>query len=158
MAIPTENRKYIDGYLINYSSSNKYPTIFLNGKNVLVHRYIWKKYNGEIPKGYQIHHKDKNRLNFDLSNLELIKISDHIRKHAIENSLGKSNKGKYKYYASGFCGASKSVLAYKDTYVLDFLSITQCAKFLNVKAGDICRILKGKRKSLKGWRFINGWE
>ena len=143
---------YYDGYLINFSSSSKYPTIFVNGKNVLLHRYMWEKYNGEIPKGYQIHHKDKNRLNYDIDNLELVKTEIHHRNHAIENGLGKSNKGKLKTYSSGFCKGATPIYLQKDNEKLFFESVTQAAKFLNVKkVGDISRVLTGKRKTVKGW-------
>jgi len=51
------------------------------GKNKRLHRYVWEKYNGEIPSGYNIHHKDHNTLNNDISNLELIGHSEHIAIH-----------------------------------------------------------------------------
>ena len=79
--------QYYDGHLINYSSSTGYPTIWNGSENVLLHRYVWEKYNGPIPEGYQVHHLDKNRLNFDISNLCIIPASDHARHHAIENGL-----------------------------------------------------------------------
>ena len=141
-----------DGYLINFSSSNGYPTIFVNGKNVLLHRYIWEKFNGEIPEGFQIHHKDKNKLNWSVENLELVKSSDHQRNHAVENSLGKGNKGKLKRHSSGFCDGAKSVVLIKDGERKTFESLTEAAKFLNVKqVGDVCRVLKGRRKTIYGW-------
>ena len=47
-----------------------------------VHRHIWKLHNGEIPKGMDIHHKDHNPFNNDISNLELIDQLKHHRLHA----------------------------------------------------------------------------
>lgn len=47
-----------------------------------LHRAIWKFYNGEIPKGYQIHHKDENKDNNDISNLELLSASEHAKRHS----------------------------------------------------------------------------
>lgn len=150
-------QEFYDGYLINFSSSNGYPTIFFNGKNVLLHRYVWEKFNGEIPEGYQIHHKDKNKLNWSIKNLELVKMSDHQRKHAIENGLGKGNKGKLKRYSSGFCEGAKVVVLIKDGERKVFKSVTAAAKFLNVKnISDVCRVLKGKRKTIQGWRAEYG--
>lgn len=43
----------------------------------LLHRLIYEDFYGEIPKGMHIHHKDGNRLNNDISNLELISPSNH---------------------------------------------------------------------------------
>lgn len=145
-------RKTFDGYLINYSSSNGYPTIFVDGKNVLLHRYVWIKHFGAIPEGYQIHHKDKNKLNFGIENLELVKIGEHQRLHALENQLGKSNKGKLKIHASGFCKGATPVILQKDDQKIFFESVRQAADFLNVKkVDDISRVLTKKRKTIKGW-------
>lgn len=46
-----------------------------------MHRYVWKFYNGEIPDGYDIHHKDGNRYNNDISNLECIESVEHKKLH-----------------------------------------------------------------------------
>ena len=55
---------------------DKYGYYNLSQKNKLkhpelerrLHRAIWKSYNGEIPKGYHIHHKDHNKENNDNNN------------------------------------------------------------------------------------------
>ena len=44
-----------------------------------MHQYVWSYYNGSIPKGYDIHHKDHNRYNNDISNLECIESTEHKR-------------------------------------------------------------------------------
>lgn len=51
-----------------------------------IHRYVWKFYNGEIPEGYQIHHKDHDKSNNDISNLELLPTHDHCSLHSIEKA------------------------------------------------------------------------
>lgn len=65
--------------------NGKYPAIFLNGKNVHIHRIEWEKHYGAIPKGYIIHHKDENKLNCSINNLELLKRGEHVLKH--QNNL-----------------------------------------------------------------------
>ena len=45
------------------------------------HRLLFEKYYGKIPKGYQIHHKDKNRVNNCICNLSLLKKEDHLKLH-----------------------------------------------------------------------------
>jgi hypothetical protein len=60
------------GYFRGYSRKNN---------KVLLHRYIWKKYNGPIPKGMWVHHKDENKLNNDINNLQLISPSEHCSLH-----------------------------------------------------------------------------
>lgn len=46
-----------------------------------MHRYVWKFYNGPIPEGYEIHHKDGNKANNDISNLECLERCEHKRLH-----------------------------------------------------------------------------
>ena len=55
-----------------------------------MHRYVWKTYNGEIPEGFHIHHKDGDRSNNDISNLELLSASEHSKLHAKDNAWVKS--------------------------------------------------------------------
>lgn len=59
-----------------------YPRISLNGKDVKIHSYIWEHYNGFVPKGMSIHHKDFDKTNFNLDNLELVDEKRHKRIHA----------------------------------------------------------------------------
>lgn len=49
-----------------------------------IHVYVWEYYNGAIPKGYEVHHRDKNKSNNDISNLELLTSSEHKKLHASE--------------------------------------------------------------------------
>lgn len=57
-----------------------------------MHRYVWEYYNGEIPEGYHIHHKDKDKSNNDISNLELIPFSAHAKLHSVETAKRKHNE------------------------------------------------------------------
>lgn len=56
----------------------------INGKRPRLHVYIWEKHNGERPKGFDIHHKDHNKDNNDISNLVLVSSSNHTKHHAIK--------------------------------------------------------------------------
>ena len=49
----------------------------------MLHRMVFIHYNGEIPKGYCIHHKDGNKGNNDISNLECVKRSEHSHYHGV---------------------------------------------------------------------------
>lgn len=73
--------KYFENYKI-WHDKKGYPNIWINRKSIKLHVYVWEKQNGEKPKGYDIHHKDFNKGNYDLSNLELLSYSDHQKLHA----------------------------------------------------------------------------
>lgn len=61
-----------------------------NGKRL--HRVVWEYHNGAIPKGYHVHHKDGNRHNNDISNLELLKAHDHESMHNSTEERKEANK------------------------------------------------------------------
>lgn len=48
-------------------------------------RLIWMQANGEIPKGFNISHKDGNSLNCELKNLECISNVEKMQKNTIHN-------------------------------------------------------------------------
>lgn len=58
-----------------------YKKLKINGKCIDEHRHVWMQHYGEIPKGYVIHHKDGNKMNNDISNLELKPMPLHTREH-----------------------------------------------------------------------------
>jgi hypothetical protein len=53
----------------------------VNGKRPRLHRYVWEFHNGEIPKGFHVHHIDHNKSNNDISNLELLDFDTHMKYH-----------------------------------------------------------------------------
>jgi len=71
------------GHIIYYDKKG-YPTIWLNeeGKDKKVHILVWEEKNGKKLKGYDIHHKDFDKTNYELTNLELLSYSDHRKVHA----------------------------------------------------------------------------
>lgn len=44
-------------------------------------KLVWITFNGSIPKGYVIHHKDRNPLNDSIDNLACLSRKDHIEEH-----------------------------------------------------------------------------
>lgn len=46
-------------------------------------RYVWEQHHGEIPKGYLIIFKDKNRFNFAIENLEKVSKKEHRLRNSI---------------------------------------------------------------------------
>jgi hypothetical protein len=51
---------------------------------IRAHVWVWKYHNGDIKKGLHIHHKDEDKSNNDISNLEEITVKEHVAKHVTE--------------------------------------------------------------------------
>ena len=47
------------------------------------HRLVWMKANGDIPDGYDIHHKNGDKSDNRLENLQLVTRSEHCKIHGI---------------------------------------------------------------------------
>lgn len=56
------------------------------GKRERLHCYVWRKANGMIPNGFAIHHKDENKNNNEIENLECISASAHMALHSKERA------------------------------------------------------------------------
>jgi NTP pyrophosphatase (non-canonical NTP hydrolase) len=71
----------IDRYFSHYINKQGYMILWdkmFGGGYIMAHRYIWeKKHNKKIPNGYEIHHKDGNRINNEIENLELVNEKVH---------------------------------------------------------------------------------
>ena len=67
----------------------RHGNYFDNNKYGLLHRYIYSYYNGKIPEGYDIHHKDENKMNNDISNLILLTRSEHMKLHGKDKEFFK---------------------------------------------------------------------
>jgi len=99
------NKEVVMNYFIGEDGRKKYykhPRVELNGRGFYkcpetgywksrypsaeyLHRAVWKHHNGTIPDGYHIHHKDHDRSNNDISNLEMVEASEHAKHHAPHN-------------------------------------------------------------------------
>lgn len=66
-----------------------YKSCRYKGKRMRLHVAVWIEAFGDIPKGYCIHHKNRNRADNALENLCLMLISEHNRMHA---KMQKRNK------------------------------------------------------------------
>lgn len=50
-----------------------------------LHKTVWEFYNGKVPDGYHIHHKNGDTLDNRIENLELLPGKSHLALHAEEN-------------------------------------------------------------------------
>ena len=64
-----------------------------------LHRVVWESHNGQIPKGYDIHHIDSNTHNNDITNkyLYYFFIFNSIKKYA-KGSIGIGSLNKKSLY------------------------------------------------------------
>lgn len=103
---------------------------------LMLHNYNWEKVNGEIPKGYEIHHIDLNKLNNTILNLQLVTPREHAKIHSILKNGSSTNK-KVKCIETGEI----------------FDSIVTVAKKHNQHASNVSRYyIDGKRK-LEGYTY-----
>lgn len=62
---------------------------------VFVHRYVWHLYNGQIPDGYVVHHKNGNKLCNCICNLELMTREEHISLHHTGKVVSPETRAKH---------------------------------------------------------------
>ena len=67
---------------------NRYKSIKINGIKHDEHRYLMEQHLGrKLTQNEVVHHKDGNPLNNDLSNLEIMPLSEHARMHQLGKHL-----------------------------------------------------------------------
>ena len=78
-------RRPADGVtVIDFDGSRFYPAgRYFRSRSParLLHRAIWEKHHGPVPRGYVLHHVDADPANNDLANLALLPRGDHNRLH-----------------------------------------------------------------------------
>lgn len=86
---------YVDGLKFKKDAHTNYflSTSRIGKTRKRLHRYMWEKYNGSIPKGYEIHHIDFDKNNNEIYNLKLVSNKEHRDIHA--KALTKEQKEKY---------------------------------------------------------------
>lgn len=83
------------GWYLSFRAKNKEN----NTKTLRVHVEVAKAFIGDIPKGYHVHHKDENKQNNAVDNLEIISPREHVLEtikqnpHILDGMIA-YNKGK----------------------------------------------------------------
>lgn len=76
----TPKTQYFAGYKFTRGDEGTYYRCAKLKKRM--HIFVWEYYNGQVPAGYEVHHKDLDKSNNDISNLELLTVSQHRKLHA----------------------------------------------------------------------------
>lgn len=115
----------------------------LNGKLVLSHRFVWEAFFGEIPEGMQINHRDENKSNNNIKNLEMCDCAYNINYGTHNKRMAKTK--------------SKQVNQYNmdGTLVATYPSANEAARQNGFHQGSISNCCNGKQKSAYGfvWRY-----
>ena len=128
-----------NGYLRAHLSKDNKPKLFF------VHRLVYEAFVEPIPTNMYINHKDENKENNSVENLELVTISDNDN-YGTRN-LRISNNRTYKKFI---------IQLSKDG---EFIKEWKCSKKLLENSGfnycNILRCCKGERKSHNGylWKY-----
>lgn len=101
-----------------------YKELKIKNVHILVHRFVWEAYNNEvIPRGYEVHHINKNRMDNHPTNLEVLS----IREHRILHKKGSASKmtftdiinEAFKYYKITDNSIERASVVLKNTDFLD---------------------------------------
>lgn len=76
-----KSKERFEGFSV-FTDAKGYKCIWVDGKTVKIHVFIWERKNGKKPEGFDIHHLNHDKGDYTLSNLELMSKSDHSRLHA----------------------------------------------------------------------------
>jgi len=82
----SEEYQFFDGHWYKRTESGHYRGY--HGK--YIHQVVWEHFNGEIPKGYVIHHIDGDKSNNEISNLQIMTQHEHMELHR-ENIVSEKN-------------------------------------------------------------------
>lgn len=117
----------------DYLTTGKRVSLWKNGKakDWLVARLVATTFLGNPPAGFTVNHKDGNRLNNNIENLEWLSLADNIR-HG---------------FATGLYHSQKPVVIKQGKQELSFKSMTECDSFLRRSKGYTSNSLK-KREVL----------
>jgi hypothetical protein len=58
-----------------------------------LHREVWRAAHGDVPRGFEIHHRDDDKLNNALENLELLEKGRHSAEHRKSSPIPRKDWG-----------------------------------------------------------------
>ena len=137
--IELKSRKNRKGYLyVNLCKNGKY-------RSITIHKLIAKAFLEEYEPKLQVNHKDGNKENNNMQNLEMVTCSQNIR-HAIENNLLPVKQGE-----------EKPVAKLKNQEVLDIRELWKTRKYTQIKLAEMYGVSKWTIRNIirrKSWKFL----
>lgn len=126
-----------------------FMTLHKDGKiyNLNIHRCVALHFVPGYKSGLEVNHKDGCKDNNAYFNLEWVSKKENQR-HAVSKGLRKTGD-----YVNTFL--MKPILCYKanGVYVGEFDSTKRASKELGLDASTITKVLKGKKRTTKGYKF-----
>lgn len=142
------------GKVLKYAYTyNGYPRVSLyrdaKKKTVMVHRLVAIAFLGLPPsEQYQINHKDGDKTNNNVSNLEWCTQSDNIR-HSYAIGIREYNKKR-------LIETNRKAVIQKTLNgvpIKEWYSMSEAARALNLDVSNICNCCKGLIKSTGGFKW-----
>lgn len=142
------SKNFLEPLILKPSIDNGYPRVKLIGLNgrkrrETIHRLVAETFLPNPEGKKQVNHKDGNKLNNCVNNLEWVTSSENL-KHAHRTGL-KSCRHQY-----------RPVVAYMGDVMHIFESIAEGCKKLNVTQPNVTAVCRGRKLSTGGyyWRYI----
>jgi hypothetical protein len=131
----------MDNYKVN---DNGYIRVYIYKKTFVLHRLIALTFLDNPENKDQVNHKDGNKLNNCVSNLEWVTNKEN-QIHKFQNGLGNNNTRKIKQF--DLIG----------NYITEYKSIALAAKSVNISKSSISGVLRNKRKTAAGfiWKYLD---
>lgn len=127
-----------------------------NAKKPL-HRLIYETFYGKIPEGCVIHHKDGNKLNNCVNNLQLLAESEHNKLHHINQNISEEHKinlsksltitGIYRVKVEN-CKKCKNGVVYRYSYV-------ENGKVKSITSVDISKLEQKVKERGFTWKILD---
>lgn len=92
----SDTKKIFNGYSFYKNKKGRFTC------TISLHRFLWMYLNGEIPEGYDVHHKDFNKDNNSIDNLQLLTKDEHAKIH-LAHKIKKKHDKKMKFICQ-ICG------------------------------------------------------